>query len=93
MNPSCPNCHHVYEKEQGFFVSAIYMNYLLTSFTVLPVVLVSLFVFETEFPKVLLLPMILVLILNPIYQYVSRMVLVFVDSKRTSKTSFWFSDE
>ena len=31
MHPSCSDCGHVYEREPGFFLGSVYINYGLTS--------------------------------------------------------------
>ena len=36
MHPDCPQCHLKFEREQGFFVGAIYLNYGTTVAIALP---------------------------------------------------------
>lgn len=36
MRPTCPTCQLKFEREQGFFVGAIYVNYAVTVLIVLP---------------------------------------------------------
>lgn len=36
MHPHCPVCLLVFEREQGYFVGAIYVNYAVTVMIVLP---------------------------------------------------------
>ncbi|MGH7775285.1 MAG: DUF983 domain-containing protein, partial [Candidatus Binatia bacterium] len=36
MHPECPQCHLKYEREQGFFVGAIYLNYAATVAIMIP---------------------------------------------------------
>ncbi len=36
MHPECPQCYLKYEREQGFFVGAIYLNYAATVAIMIP---------------------------------------------------------
>ena len=46
MHPKCENCHLVYEREPGYFLGSIYINYGLTA------LLVTLFYFALFFSGV-----------------------------------------
>lgn len=36
MHANCPSCHIPFEREQGYFVGAIYINYAVTVLIILP---------------------------------------------------------
>lgn len=44
MNESCPHCGLVFEREQGYFVGAIYVNVIVTLFLIVSAFVVSLIV-------------------------------------------------
>src|SRR5215471_2955383 len=46
MNESCPHCGLVFEREQGYFVGAIYVNVIVTLFLIVSAFVVSLILFR-----------------------------------------------
>lgn len=79
MNKACHHCGHIFEKESGYFTGAMYLSYLLGAFTCLPVVLVMLLVLNLDLWLIVTAVTIIILFLNPLYQYLSRQLWMYFD--------------
>ena len=66
MHPSCSHCGHVYEREPGFFLGSVYINYGLTAL-VICVVYPILIYRATITPRALLISATIFMIIFPIW--------------------------
>ena len=66
MHPSCSDCGHVYEREPGYFLGSVYINYGLTSLiicTLYPILRFS----NTVSPRILLVSATVFMLAFPIW--------------------------
>jgi len=78
MNRACPSCGLQFEREQGYFVGAMYFSYALAILLVLPVVLGMLMLGFSAAP-IYLMGTVTLLVLSPwLFRY-SRVLWMYVD--------------
>ena len=87
MNPRCPACGLVFEKEAGYFLGAMVASYLIGAFSLVPLLVGGLFLLRWELPWVLGIGIAQILILHPILFRYSRLAWIFAESKMTGSSN------
>jgi uncharacterized protein (DUF983 family) len=80
MRIDCPLCQLRFEREEGYWTGAMMINWILISFTLLPLGAILL-ITGRPFPLVLLLIAVLVTVLLPVYFRYSRIIWLHVDHR------------
>jgi uncharacterized protein (DUF983 family) len=83
MNPRCPHCGEVFEKESGYFVGAMIASYFLGVFLALPVLLLSIFRFELEAAWAITLCIGQTLLMQPFLFRYSRILWIQLEAQLT----------
>ena len=83
MNPRCPACGEVFEKESGYFVGAMIASYFLGVFLALPVLLLSIFRFELEAVWAIALCIGQTLLMQPFLFRYSRILWIQLEARLT----------
>lgn len=83
MNPSCPGCGEVFEKESGYFVGAMIASYFLGVFLALPVLLLAIFRFELEAAWAIALCIGQTLLMQPFLFRYSRLLWIQIEARLT----------
>ena len=83
MNPSCPLCEEVFEKESGYFVGAMIASYFLGVFLALPVLLLSIFRFDLEAVWAIALCIGQTLLMQPFLFRYSRILWIQLEARLT----------
>ena len=81
MNECCPACGHRFELEEGFFIGAMILTYFVSTLLALPVLLVSIFKLEMEFPLALGLAGVFMLIVTPILYRSSKIAWIHLEER------------
>ena len=79
MRPSCSECGYVYERENGYFMGAVVLGYILGSFSTVPTFIIGIMVMHEELFKVLTLACLQVIVLTPILFRYSRLFWIYLD--------------
>jgi hypothetical protein len=79
MNPECPNCGVRFERENGYFLGAMVFAYVMGVATVIPTIVVLVRHFEAEIPTVIGLPILQLILLQPLLYMYSRMAWMYLD--------------
>jgi uncharacterized protein (DUF983 family) len=83
MNPGCPACGEVFEKESGYFVGAMIASYFLGVFLALPVLLLSIFRFDLEAAWAIGLCIAQTLLMQPFLFRYSRILWIQLEARLT----------
>jgi len=81
MHAKCPNCGYVYEREPGYFLGAMVVSYLLGAFSVVPTLLLGIFVWELQMPAIILIATLQLSILAPLLFRYSRLIWIHLDHR------------
>ena len=81
MNDSCSECGHQFEREEGFFLGAMILSYFLSTLLALPVLLLTVFKYDLEFPVALLIAAAVMLVTSPVIYRYSKLVWIHVEEK------------
>jgi uncharacterized protein (DUF983 family) len=84
MNEQCPVCKYRFEKEQGYFLGAMSLSYVLGFLLILPLFLYLLFQ-DLPFAVVIALPSLELLLVAPFTLRLSRLAWIHFDFKVTPK--------
>lgn len=79
MNQECPNCGARHLREQGYFLGAIVIAYVMGAFLMIPTVIVLVRVYEVELPTLILIPALQTLLLHPLFFVYSRALWMYID--------------
>jgi heme/copper-type cytochrome/quinol oxidase subunit 4 len=85
MNPDCPSCGVHFERENGYFMGAIWIAYGMGVFTLIPTVVVMLQHYEAEFPIVVGVATAQLLLLHPLIYFYSRTIWMYIDRSGAKK--------
>ncbi len=86
MNPQCPHCGFVFEREQGYFLGAMSYSYVLGFFSILPLFLFMLSK-EYSIATTVALPGIQLVLMAPFLFRYSRLIWMHMDYKMTQRSS------
>ncbi len=78
MHDRCPECHLKFEREQGYFVGAMYISYILALLLVLPVYGILYLLNASSFASIVVIGVLLVLCSPFLFQY-SRILWLHLD--------------
>jgi hypothetical protein len=79
MNSKCPECDTKHERENGYFMGAMVLAYVMGAGTVIPTIVLMVRYFEAEIPMVIGAAIFQLIILQPIIYMYSRMVWMYLD--------------
>lgn len=79
MNENCPSCGIRFERENGYFVGAMVFAYVIGVATVIPTIVLLVRYFEAEIPTVIGVPILQLVLLQPLIYVYSRMAWMYVD--------------
>lgn len=85
MNPDCPNCGVHFERENGYFMGAMWIAYFLGAASIIPTVVYMVLMAEAEIPQVILVGAIQLILLQPLLFMYSRVVWMYIDRSGTKK--------
>lgn len=85
MNENCPSCGIRFERENGYFMGAMVFAYVMGVVTVIPTILLLVRHFEAEIPTVIGVPILQLVLLQPIIYIYSRMAWMYVDRNANRK--------
>jgi uncharacterized protein (DUF983 family) len=79
MNETCPKCSIRFERENGYFMGAMWIAYALGVFSIIPTVIVLVQYYEAEMPVVIGIPILQLILLQPFIYVYSRMIWLYID--------------
>lgn len=85
MNQNCPNCGVKYVREQGYFLGAIVIAYVIGAFLMVPTIIILVRVYEVELPILILVPALQTLLLHPLLWVYSRTLWMYLDRNANPK--------
>lgn len=77
MNPTCPVCHHKFEKETGYFFGSMYVSYGLTVAEMIAVFIIAR-LFTESFVTIIIIIAILAVLLSTFNFRLSRMIWIYM---------------
>ena len=83
MNKTCPACGFRFEKEPGYFLGALVAAYFIGAFTVVPTIVVTVFVLRMELSKALGIGIAQCLICHPFLFRYSKLTWLYVEGRMT----------
>ncbi len=83
FNRKCSHCGHLFEKEEGHYLGAMIIAYLISSLMALPILLLAVFKYETDFPVAMGLTVLEILITGPIFYRYSKLVWIHAEERFT----------
>lgn len=87
MNESCPACGVRFERESGYFLGAMVFAYVFGVMTVIPTIIVLVQVYEAEMITVIAVPILQLILMQPLLYIYSRMAWMYLD--RNVNTKSW----
>jgi uncharacterized protein (DUF983 family) len=81
IHDNCPVCGHRFEREEGFFIGSMIIAYFISTLLTLPILLVSIFKFEMEFPLALLLAAVFMAVTLPIIYRYSKIAWIQIEER------------
>lgn len=79
MNTTCPSCQFKFEREQGYFLGAMVLAYVLGAITVIPTIVYLNLKTDVTFPMIVIIPALQVILTNPILFMYSRLAWMYID--------------
>lgn len=92
MNATCPECGILFEREDGYFLGSLVLAYFLTGGVTVPVFAYLLLGAKWELPDALVLCATVIVLLNPVLFYFTRMLWVHLDRGIIGRRGFDDSD-
>ena len=83
MNPRCPGCGRIFERESGYFIGAMIASYFLGTFLALPTLLLAVFRFELEMGVAIFLCATQIVVLQPFLFRYSRILWIQIEASLT----------
>ncbi len=83
MNKKCPDCGMLFDKEQGYFLGALIVGYFVEAFSLLPLMVYTLFLKQMALPLVLLMGTAQILIMTPFVTRFAKITWLYVESRLT----------
>lgn len=83
MNTQCPACGFIFEKESGYFLGAIVIAYFVGAFSVIPTLIIAVFVFKLEVPAAVALAVLQVLLMHPFLYRYSKLTWIYLENRMT----------
>lgn len=84
MNPRCPDCGIKFEKESGYFLGAIVFSYFIGVFSVIPILISSIFLFHLEISTGVMIATVQILAMHPLLNRYSKLVWLYVENRMTN---------
>jgi hypothetical protein len=78
MYPTCPRCGLLFEREPGYWLGALYVNYTLGVAALLPVIALM-FLFGCSELSVMVVSLLELIVLAPLIVRYSRLIWMYVD--------------
>ena len=85
MNPDCPKCGIHFERENGYFMGAMWIAYFLGAGSLVPTVVILTLKYEAEMRDVVLAGTVQLILLQPILFAYSRAIWMYIDRSGTKK--------
>jgi uncharacterized membrane protein len=79
MHENCPNCGLKFEREQGYFLGAMYISYGLALFTIVAIALLLWAVTAWTMQRITVWAIVLFLPLAPMLTFFSRVLWLYLD--------------
>lgn len=79
MNESCTTCGLKFEREEGYFLGAMYIGYLLALGTIAVLAFLLWWLFAWPFNKTVIVAVLLFLPLAPVLTVMSRVLWIYLD--------------
>jgi uncharacterized protein (DUF983 family) len=83
MNTRCPACGLVFEKEQGYFLGALVFAYFIGVFSVIPTIIIGIFILGLSISEVIGFGIGQMLFLHPFLFRYSRLTWLFIETRMT----------
>jgi uncharacterized protein (DUF983 family) len=83
MNPACPDCGRVFEKESGYFIGAMIASYFLGTLAAFPLLIAMVFLWGQTMTLALFASCALILALQPILFRYSRILWIQIEAALT----------
>lgn len=85
MNETCPHCGIRFERENGYFLGAMVFAYVMGVASVVPTIILLVRRYEAEMPTVIGVPILQLLLLQPLIYMYSRMMWMYLDRNVNKK--------
>lgn len=86
MNSACPHCGVRFARENGYFLGAMVIAYVLGVASVIPTIVLLVRFFEAEMIAVIAVPILQLILLQPFIYIYSRMGWMYLDRNVNPKT-------
>ncbi|MBC7693525.1 MAG: DUF983 domain-containing protein [Methylotenera sp.] len=81
MHRNCPACGIKFERESGYFLGAMILSYFISSFSLVPTVILLVFYFHASLAWIIIVPSIQVILMNPLLFKYSRLIWLRIDQR------------
>jgi hypothetical protein len=85
MNADCPNCGVHFERENGYFMGAMWVAYFMGAASIVPTVAILVLRYEAEMPAVIGIGALQLILLQPFIYLYSRMIWIYIDRANGKK--------
>ena len=79
MNEACPTCHTRYAREEGYFLGAMIVGYVVSALTAVPTIIYFILIQQEHAFTALIIACIQVILLNPVLFMYSRLAWIYLD--------------
>jgi len=85
MNKKCPHCGIEFERENGYFMGAMVLAYFFGCISIIPTLIILVQVYNAEMTTVIAVPIVQLILLQPLLYVYSRMAWMYVDRNVSRK--------
>jgi uncharacterized protein (DUF983 family) len=85
MRPDCPKCGVHFERENGYFMGAMWIAYFMGSISIIPTIVILVRVVDAEMPVVIGVGAAQLILFQPLIYMYSRMIWMYIDRSGVKK--------
>ncbi len=85
MRPDCPKCGVHFERENGYFMGAMWIAYFMGSISIIPTIVILVQVLDAGMPVVIGVGAAQLILLQPLIYMYSRMIWMYIDRSGAKK--------
>jgi uncharacterized protein (DUF983 family) len=86
MQKSCTHCQYIYEKQNGYFLGAMVVGYILGAFSTVPTIVIGVMVLQAPLFAVIATACVQILVLTPVLFRFSRLIWIYTDYRSDPHT-------
>src|SRR3954471_21962507 len=87
MAKDCPVCHFKYEREHGYYMGAMVLSYVFSSFSVIPTFIIGVMLLNANVFAVIAVASLQIILLVPFLLKYSRLIWIYLDHRQDPSSS------